>query len=176
MPACSTTPNTTTGTGSTTINLNGTTTTVPTPITPAQAGSNAREDLADHINKHTTLLVVGGLISTIGVLALVFGMIYTALWCMRTGLLSRFWGALGMAFGLFLIIPLLPPIPGLVLWFAVLGLMFLGFWPRSLPPAWAAGEAIPTESDSLARGMATALTLAAEQLHRWVKEITARTP
>jgi hypothetical protein len=113
------------------------------PKTPDQAASDAREALADHLNKHTTLLIVGGLISTIGVLALVFGMIYTNLWSMRLGLLSRFWGGLGMAFGLFLIIPLFPPVPGLVLWFAILGLMFLGLWPRPLPPAWAAGEAVP---------------------------------
>lgn len=113
------------------------------PKTPDQAASDAREGLADHLNKHTTLLIVGGLISTIGVLALVFAMIYTNLWSMRLGLLSRFWGALGMAFGLFLIIPLFPPVPGLVLWFAILGLMFLGLWPRPLPPAWPAGEAVP---------------------------------
>lgn len=141
--ATTTVATTTASTGSTTINLNGTTTTVATPVTPDQADSNARENLADHINKHTTLLIVGGLISTIGVLSLVFGMIYTNLWAMRTGLLSRFWGALGMAFGLFLVIPLFPPIPGLVLWFAAIGLMFLGRWPRPLPPAWAAGEAVP---------------------------------
>jgi hypothetical protein len=137
-PATTTAP-----TGSTTINLNGTTTTVAAPATPDQAASNARENLADHLNKHTTLLVAGGLISTIGVLALVFGMIYTNLWSMRTGLLSRFWGMLGIAFGLFLVIPIFPPIPGLVLWFAAISLMFLGFWPRPLPPAWGAGEAIP---------------------------------
>lgn len=141
--ATTTVATTTASTGSTTINLNGTTTTVAAPVTPDQADSNARENLADHINKHTTLLIVGGLISTIGVLSLVFGMIYTNLWAMRTGLLSRFWGALGMAFGLFLVIPLFPPIPGLVLWFAAIGLMFLGLWPRPLPPAWAAGEAVP---------------------------------
>ena len=141
--ATTTVATTTAATGSTTINLNGTTTTVATPVTPDQADSNARENLADHINKHTTLLIVGGLISTIGVLSLVFGMIYTNLWAMRTGLLSRFWGALGMAFGLFLVIPLFPPIPGLVLWFAAIGLMFLGLWPRPLPPAWEAGEAVP---------------------------------
>ncbi len=134
-PAAAPTGSTTTGTG--------TTATAAKPKTPDQAASDAREGLADHINKHTTLLIVGGLISTVGVLALVFGMIYTNLWSMRTGLLSRFWGALGMAFGLFLIIPLFPPVPGLVLWFAVLGLMFLGLWPRPLPPAWAAGEAVP---------------------------------
>jgi F0F1-type ATP synthase membrane subunit c/vacuolar-type H+-ATPase subunit K len=141
--ATTTATTTTASTGSTTINLNGTTTIVATPVTPGQAGSNARENLADHINKHTTLLIVGGLISTIGLLSLVFGMIYTNLWAMRTGLLSRFWGALGMAFGLFLVIPLFPPIPGLVLWFAAIGLMFLGLWPRPLPPAWEAGEAVP---------------------------------
>ena len=141
--ATTTVATTTASTGSTTINLNGTTTTVATPVTPDQADSNARENLADHINKHTTLLIVGGLISTIGLLSLVFGMIYTNLWAMRTGLLSRFWGALGMAFGLFLVIPLFPPIPGLVLWFAAIGLMFLGLWPRPLPPAWEAGEAVP---------------------------------
>jgi hypothetical protein len=136
------TGSTTTGTGSTTT---GTTTTAAAakPKTPDQAASDAREGLADHLNRHTTVLIVGGLISTIGVLALVFGMIYTNLWSMRLGLLSRFWGAVGMAFGLFLIIPLFPPVPGLVLWFAVLGLMFLGLWPRPLPPAWAAGEAVP---------------------------------
>jgi hypothetical protein len=121
----------------------GTATTAATPKTPDQAASDAREGLADHLNKHTTVLIVGGLISTIGVLAMVFGMVYTNLWAMRLGLVSRFWGALGMAFGLFLIIPLFPPVPGLVLWFAVIGLMFLGLWPRPLPPAWAAGEAVP---------------------------------
>lgn len=117
-----------------------------TPKTPDQAAHDAREDLADHLNRHTTVLIVGGIISTLGVFALVFGMIYTNLWCMRLGLLTRFWGALGMAFGLFLVIPLFPPVPGLVLWFAVTGLMLAGLWPRPLPPAWAAGEAIPWQS------------------------------
>jgi hypothetical protein len=133
---------TTTGTG-TSATGTATTAAVAKPNAPDQAASDAREGLATHLNKHTILLVIAGLISTIGVLALVFGMIYTNLWSMRVGLISRFWGALGMAFGLFLIIPLFPPVPGLVLWFAVLGLMLLGLWPRPLPPAWAAGEAIP---------------------------------
>ncbi len=133
----------TTGTTSTTT---PTTAAIAKPKTPDQAAHDAREDLADHINRHTTVLIVGGIVSTLGVLALVFGMIYTNLWCMRVGLLTRFWGALGMAFGLFLVIPLFPPIPGLVLWFAITGLMLAGLWPRPLPPAWAAGEAIPWQS------------------------------
>jgi hypothetical protein len=125
-----------------------TSTTAAQPKTPDQAAHDAREGLADHLNKHTTPLIVGGLISTIGVLALVFGLIYTNLWCMRLGLLTRFWAALGMAFGLFLVIPLFPPIPALVLWFAIIGLMLAGLWPRPLPPAWAAGEAIPWQRPS----------------------------
>ncbi|HEX3562716.1 MAG TPA: hypothetical protein VHU24_07760 [Solirubrobacterales bacterium] len=142
----STATSTSPATKETTTSPTAATTTTPAaakPKTPDQAASDAREGLADHLNKHTTLLIVGGLISTIGVLALVFGMIYTNLWSMRLGLLSRFWAALGMAFGLFLIIPLFPPVPGLVLWFAILGLMFLGLWPRPLAPAWGAGEAVP---------------------------------
>jgi hypothetical protein len=132
-----------TTTRSTTTTANGATTTVAAAKTPDQAADDARENLADDTNKDTTLLIVGGITSTVGVLALVFAMIYTSMWSMRTGLLTRFWGALGIAFGLFLVIPIFPPIPGLVLWFAALGLMFIGVWPRPLPPAWAAGEAIP---------------------------------
>jgi uncharacterized membrane protein len=132
-----TTTSTTTTTGTTTSAA------APKPKTPDQAASDAREGLADHLNDHTTLLLAGGLVSTLGRLALAFGLIYTCLWSMRTGLLSRFWGALGMAVGLVQIIPLFPPIPALVLWFAAIGLMFLGRWPRPLPPAWAAGAAVP---------------------------------
>jgi len=148
-----TTTTATTTAGTTTVETvtattpSGGTTTITTgpgkQLTPDQSAAVARENLADHLNRHTAILVAGGLISTIGVLAMVFGMVYTSIWSMRTGLLTRFWGALGIAFGLFLIIPLFPPIPGVVLWFAAIGLMFLGVWPRGLPPAWAAGEAIP---------------------------------
>jgi hypothetical protein len=139
-PSTSTT-STTTATGS--ITTPAAAAAAPKPKTPDQAASDAREGLADHLNRHNTVLIVGGVLSTIGVLGLVFGMVYTNIWCMRTGLLSRFWGALGIAFGLFLIIPLFPPVPGLILWFAAIGLMLAGLWPRPLPPAWAAGEAIP---------------------------------
>ncbi|HEY3193411.1 MAG TPA: hypothetical protein VGJ61_11540 [Solirubrobacterales bacterium] len=135
-------------TAATTTTPAGTTTTAAgaaaaKPKTPDQAASDAREDLADDLNKDSGLLTAAAVLQTIAALSLVFGLIYTNLWAMRTGLLSRFWGALGMAFGLFLIFPIFPAIPGIVLWFAALGLMFLGRWPRPLPPAWAAGEAVP---------------------------------
>ena len=143
-----TAPTTTAPTGSTTINLDGTTTTVATPVTPDQAGGNEREELASHLNRHTTLLLAGGFLGFIGKLALVFGLIYTSLWCMRVGLLSRFWGVAGMVAGLGLILLGALGFAVLVIWFAAVGLMFLGFWPRPLPPAWAAGEAMPWQSRS----------------------------
>jgi hypothetical protein len=48
-----------------------------------------------------------------------------------------------MALGVSLI--LLGPLGqiGLVMWFAVLGLILAGVWPGGRPPAWAAGVAIP---------------------------------
>ena len=76
------------------------------------------------------------------VLGLVIGMVYISLWAMRTGLLTRFMGSLGMALGVALV--LLPFAQLLlVLWFATIALMLLGRWPGGMPPAWEAGVAIP---------------------------------
>ena len=56
----------------------------------------------------------------VGLFALVFALIYIPLWCMRTGLLTRFWAMLGLALGVsLLLIPV--GIFGLVLWFAAWG-------------------------------------------------------
>jgi len=117
-------------------------TTTPTPRTPDQAASKAREDLANDQLNNSTLLQIGSLLRFVGLLAFVFAMIYIPLWTMRTGLLTRFWAYLGLALGISL---LLVPVGifGLVLWFAVVGLMLARWWPAPLPPAWDAGEAIP---------------------------------
>jgi hypothetical protein len=116
--------------------------TTTTPRTPDQAASNARDDLASDLLDDSGLLQAGSLVRFVGLITLVFALIYIPLWCMRTGLLTRFWAMLGLALGVSL---LLVPVGifGLVLWFAIIGLMVAGFWPVSLPPAWAAGEAIP---------------------------------
>jgi len=77
-----------------------------------------------------------------GTLGLVFGLIYTPLWAMRTGLVTRFFGTLGMALGAGLV--LIPgAFIGLMLWMLWLGLLFADRVPRGRPPAWDAGEAIP---------------------------------
>jgi hypothetical protein len=67
-------------------------------------------------------------------------MLYTCLYAMRTGLLSRFWGSLGMALGVAALI--LRPEFALI-FFVYFGLLAIGKLPGGRPPAWAAGEAIP---------------------------------
>lgn len=75
-------------------------------------------------------------------LGLVFGMVYISMWAMRVGLITRFWGTLGMALGVSLI--LLPFAQLLlVIWFLAIGILLLGRWPGGRPPAWDAGVAIP---------------------------------
>lgn len=75
-----------------------------------------------------------------GRLGLAFALLYTCLWALRTGLLSRFWGSLGMAMGA---ATLLLPIQFPMIWFLYFGLLTAGWVPGGRPPAWAAGEAIP---------------------------------
>jgi hypothetical protein len=121
----------------------GTGTTVEEPTTPDEAVDDAREDLADDVIDDNGTLRAGRGLGLPAILSLVFGMVYIPLWSMRTGLLTRFWATLGMALGVSLI--LLGPLGqiGLVMWFAVIGLMLAGWWPRGSPPAWEAGVAIP---------------------------------
>jgi hypothetical protein len=113
------------------------------PTTPDEAADDAREDLADDVIEDNGTLKAGAGLRLPAILSLVFGLIYIPLWAMRTGLLTRFWATLGMALGVSLI--LLGPLGqiGLVMWFAVLGLILAGVWPGGRPPAWAAGVAIP---------------------------------
>ena len=77
-----------------------------------------------------------------GQLGFVVAMFYTSLYAMRTGLLSRFWGSLGMALGAVSFIFF----QFTLLWFIYLALLLLGRVPGGRPPAWAAGEAMPWPS------------------------------
>jgi hypothetical protein len=75
-----------------------------------------------------------------GRLGLAFALAYSCLWAMRTGLLTRFWGSLGMALG---IAALLLLIQFTLLWFLYFAFLAAGWVPGGRPPAWAAGESIP---------------------------------
>ena len=65
---------------------------------------------------------------------------YSCLWAMRTGILTRFWGSLGMALG---VAALLGLVIFTLVWFVYFALLALDRVPGGKPPAWAAGEAIP---------------------------------
>jgi hypothetical protein len=76
-----------------------------------------------------------------GALGFVLGTAYSCLYGLRTGLLTRFWGSLGMALA---VVSLLPQFfEFILLWFIYLGLLIAGWVPGGRPPAWAAGKAIP---------------------------------
>lgn len=78
-----------------------------------------------------------------GRLGLAFTLLYTCLWAMRTGLLSRFWGSLGMALGAAALLLL---IQFTLIFFLYFALLTAGWLPGGRPSAWAAGEAIPWPS------------------------------
>jgi hypothetical protein len=75
-----------------------------------------------------------------GRLGLAFTLLYTCLYAMRAGLLTRFWGSLGMALG---VAALLLRVEFTMIWFIYFGLLLIGRLPGGRPPAWDSGEAIP---------------------------------
>ncbi len=86
-----------------------------------------------------------------GTVGFLVAMIYTSLYAMRTGLLTRFWGSLGIALGAVSFIFF----QFTLLWFIYLGLFLLGWLPGDKPPAWSSGEAEPwpTPGDKAAEAM-----------------------
>jgi hypothetical protein len=79
-------------------------------------------------------------LSFAGTLGLVFALVYTSLHAMRVGLLTRFWGSLGMALGVSVIFLGFVAILAL---FVILGLVIAGWLPGGRPPAWEEGRAVP---------------------------------
>jgi hypothetical protein len=75
-----------------------------------------------------------------GRLGLAVALLYSCLFAMRVGLLTRFWGSLGMALG---VAALLLRVEFTTIWFIYFGLLLIGRLPGGRPPAWDAGEAIP---------------------------------
>jgi hypothetical protein len=103
-------------------------------------GVELNSDRADEIAKETIDdAPLRGLAAGFGIagqLGFVVAMVYTCLYAMRAGLLTRFWGSLGMALGAvsFLFFQFA------LLWFLYLGILLLRR--DSQPPAWASGEAM----------------------------------
>jgi hypothetical protein len=104
----------------------------------ALSSDRANETASDAI-KESPLQSLGLGLELAGRIGFVVAMFYPALHAMRTGLLPRFWGSLGMALGAVSFIFF----QFTLLWFIYLGLLCVGWVPGGRPPAWASGEAMP---------------------------------
>ena len=100
--------------------------------------------LLDDLAEASTVAEVAGSLFFPAVLGLVVAMVYISLQAMRVGLVSRFFGTLGMALGgaLVVIAPQLSLL-AIAIWMGWLGFIYLDRVPRGRAPAWVAGEAIP---------------------------------
>jgi hypothetical protein len=107
------------------------------------AAEKREDDSATNAIDDASLHGSSKLLELIGGLTLAFGLFYCSLHALRTGLLTRFWGSLGIALGIAVLLGLLP---FALIWFAYVGLLVGGWLPGGRPPAWAAGEAIPWPS------------------------------
>jgi hypothetical protein len=102
--------------------------------------SSDADDVAEDIYLDQTAANVASGLRFAGQLGITFIIVYTALYAMRAGLLTRFWGTLSMALGVGVL--LIGP-PALLGFFLAVSLLVAGFWPGGRPPAWEAGKAIP---------------------------------
>ena len=102
------------------------------------------EKLADNSAKNAirdaSLRRVSEIFQFIGAFALAFALVYGSLNAMRVGLLTRFWGSLGIAMGVASVLGLFQLT---LIWFLYFALLVRGWIPRGRPPAWATGQAIP---------------------------------
>jgi uncharacterized BrkB/YihY/UPF0761 family membrane protein len=99
------------------------------------------DDQAENALGEASLAALVSALGLAGALAFVVSFFYTGLWAMRTGLLTRFWGSLGMVAGItFLLGPLF--VVALV-WLVYFAFLLFGKVPGGKPPAWEAGEAVP---------------------------------
>jgi hypothetical protein len=90
---------------------------------------------------------LAGVLLTPAALALTVAIVLVSLNGMRTGLLTRFMGALGMVTGVFQIIQVGASLPLVqTFWLGALALLFAGRRPGGDPPAWSTGRAEPWPS------------------------------
>lgn len=117
----------------------------PKGQSPLQACEERKraDDAAANARAEASLAPLATGFGLAGALGLVIALFYTCLWAMRTGLLTRFWGSLGMAVGIATIVGL---IIFLLAWLIYFAFMLLGLVPGGKPPAWEKGEAIPWQT------------------------------
>lgn len=101
--------------------------------------SDRANDVASDTISDSSLRPIAAGFGIGGQIGFVVAMFYTSLYAMRTGLLTRFWGSLGMALGAVSFIFF----QFTLLWFIYLGFLIAGLVPGGKPPAWESGEAEP---------------------------------
>jgi hypothetical protein len=104
---------------------------------------------ADYVLVKAPIRVAIGYLSLLAELGLLVGLFTLSLNAMRTGLLTRGLGGVGMVVAAVLLLaPALGVLADVIppLWALALGLLLLGRWPSGDPPAWARGEAVPWPS------------------------------
>lgn len=108
----------------------------------AACESRKREDdrASNALSEASLTPIVSGL-GIAGTLGFIVALFYSCLWGLRTGVLTRFWGTLGMVAGIALVLG--PLVVIALAWFLYFGLLTLGAVPGGQPPAWEAGEAVP---------------------------------
>jgi hypothetical protein len=105
-------------------------------------GPQTVDDARDVIS--TTTITVA-LLAYVGQFVTAAGLLLVSLNAMRTGLLTRFLGILGVVAGVVSVFPQLMPVPLVqAFWLVMLGLLLLGR--GTLPPAWRTGKAEPWPS------------------------------
>ncbi len=102
-------------------------------------GSERANDVANDTIADAPLRPLAAGFGLGGQIGFVVAMFYTSMHAMRAGLLTRFWGSLGMALGAVSFIFF----QFALLWFVYLGLLLMGWVPGGKPPAWQSGEAEP---------------------------------
>jgi hypothetical protein len=94
------------------------------------------------------------LLAALAFIGVAVALVLVALRAMRVGLLTRALGILGMAAGVFFLIPIVPLPLILFLFLVGVALLLLERGGMVLPPAWAAGEAIPWVNERQQRAAA----------------------
>jgi hypothetical protein len=115
----------------------------PKPGETALAACERRKVEDDEASNAIAEASLASFVSGLGIaggLGFVVALFYSCLWAMRTGILTRFWGSLGMALG---VAALLGLILFTLIWFIYFALLVLGRVPGGRPPAWETGKAEP---------------------------------
>jgi hypothetical protein len=86
-------------------------------------------------------IVFATLLYRLGTVVLAIGLLLVALNAMRTGLLTRMLGYIGIASGAMLVMVPLPIVQ--IFWLGSLGFVLLGRWPGGDTSAWETGRSVP---------------------------------